>query len=176
MAPFGTPRRLAGMMLFAPRRCRMCWWLASESNSASASTTPRGAPRAATSSNPGRARASHPGPLTGALRQQNLLHIHYNQPLQPGTTRPGPVRMLLQTAEEEGADGSIREPGAVDGGRNGSAPAAPQPTHGFLQSAIDVVVLQPPQKTIQRGVIGHRLQWQCGAQLVVLSQAYFGFA
>jgi len=31
MAPFGTPRRLAGMMLLAPRRCRMCWWLASES-------------------------------------------------------------------------------------------------------------------------------------------------
>jgi len=86
------------------------------------------------------------------------------------------VRMLLQTAEEEGADGSVGEPRAVDGGRNGSAPAAPQPTHGFLQSAIDVVVLQPPQKTIQRGVIGHRLQWQCGAQLVVLSQAYFGFA
>src|SRR5712664_3986953 len=39
-----------------------CSWLASESNSASASTTPRGAPRAATSSNPGRERASHPGP------------------------------------------------------------------------------------------------------------------
>jgi len=36
----------------------------------------------------------------------------------------------------------------------------------LLASGIDVVVLQPPQKTIQRGVIGHRLQWQCGAQLV----------
>src|SRR6266404_3177090 len=110
MAPFGTPRRLAGMMLLAPRRCRMCWWLASESNSASASTTPIGAPR------------------------------------------------------------------AVDGGRNGPAPAAPQPAHGFLQSAIDVVVLQPPQKTIQRGVVGHRWQLQYGAQLVVLAQAHLGFA
>src|SRR6266850_8228514 len=118
-----------------------------------------------------------PGPLTGALRQQNLLlHIHYDQPLQPRTTRLGPVRMLLQTAEEEGADGSIGEPGAVDGGRNGPAPASTQPTHRFVQSAIDGVVLQPPQKTIQRGVVGHRWQLQYGAQLVVLAQAYFGFA
>src|SRR6266436_1858599 len=48
--------------------------------------------------------------------------------------------------------------------------------HGFLQSAIDGIILQPPQKTIQRGVVGHRPQSQCGAQLVVLAQAYFGFA
>src|SRR6266478_1814628 len=98
-------------------------------------------------------------PLPGSLRQQNLLpYIHHNQPLQPRTTRPGPVGMLLQAAVEEGADGSIGESGAVDGGRNGPAPASPQPMHGFLQSAIDGVILQPPQKTIQRGVVGHR--WQ----------------
>src|SRR6266850_5206858 len=82
--------------------------------------------------------------------------------------------MLLQTAEKKGADGSIGEPGAVDGGRNG--PASTQPTHRFVQSAIDGVVLQPPQKTIQRGVVGHRWQLQYGAQLLVLAQAYFGFA
>src|SRR5216684_3488714 len=118
-----------------------------------------------------------PGPLTSPLRQQNLLlHIHYNQPLQPRATRPGPVGMLLQALEKEGADGSIGEPRAVDGCRNGPAPASPQPTHGFLQSAIDGVVLQPSQKTIQRGVVGHRLQFQCGAQFLVLLQAYFGFA
>src|SRR5712664_63944 len=118
-----------------------------------------------------------PGPLTSPLRQQNLLlHIHYNQPLQPRATRPGPVGMLLQALEKEGADGSIGEPRTVDGGRNGSASASPQPTHGFLQSAIDGVVLQPSQKTIQRGVVGHRLQFQCGAQFLVLLQAYFGFA
>jgi hypothetical protein len=103
-----------------------------------------------------------PRPLTGSLRQQNLvLHIHHNQPLQPRTTRPGPVRMLLQASEEEGADGSVGEPRAVASGRNGPAPASP--THGFLQSAIDGVVLQPPQKTIQRGVIRHRGQLQRGA-------------
>jgi len=118
-----------------------------------------------------------PRPLPSPLRQQNLLpDIHHNQPLQPRTTRPGPVRMLLQAPVEEGADGSIGEPRAVDGRRNGPAPASPQPPHGFLQSAIDGVVLQPPQKTIQRGVVGHRRQLQCGAQLVVLAQAYFGFA
>src|ERR1700746_2779620 len=61
MAPFGTPRRLAGMMLFAPKRCQRCTWLASESNSASASTIPMRAPRAATSHAPGRVRAPHPG-------------------------------------------------------------------------------------------------------------------
>src|SRR6266446_2708530 len=108
-----------------------------------------------------------PRPLPGSLRQQNLLpYIHHNQPLQPRTTRPGPVGMLLQAAVEEGADGSIGESGAVDGGRNGPAPASPQPTHGFLQSAIDGVILQPPQKTIQRGVVGYRRQFQYGAQLV----------
>src|SRR6266403_5382080 len=41
-----------------------------------------------------------PGPLPGALRQQNLLlHIHYNQPLQPRTTRPGPVKVLTEVSE-----------------------------------------------------------------------------
>jgi hypothetical protein len=118
-----------------------------------------------------------PPRLTSPLRQQNLLpHIHHNQPLQPRTTRPGPVGILFQAPVEEGADGSIGEPGAIDGGRNGPAPATPQPTHGFLQSAIDGVILQPPQKTIQRGVVGHRWQMQCGAQFLVLAQAYFSFA
>src|SRR5258708_15752780 len=84
--------------------------------------------------------------------------------------------MLFQAPEEEGADGSIGEPGAVDGGRNGSAPAVPQPAHGFLQSAIDGVVFQSPQKTIQRGVVGYRWQFQYGAQLLLPSQAHLGFA
>src|SRR5229473_7826875 len=157
MAPLGTPRRLAGMMLLAPRRCRMCSWLASESDSASASAS------CCYIEQPRQRTCVAPGPLTSPLRQQNLLlHIHYNQPLQPRATRPGPVGMLLQALEEEGADGSIGEPRAVDGCRNGPAPASPQPTHGFLQSAIDGVVLQPPQKTIQRGVVGHCWQLQCG--------------
>ncbi len=118
-----------------------------------------------------------PRPLPGPLRQQNLLlHIHYNQPLQPRTTRLGPVGVLLQAPVEESADRSIGEPCAVDGRRNGPASAASQPTHGFLQPTIDGVVLQPPQKTIQRGVVGHRWQVQRGAQLLVLSQAHLGFA
>jgi hypothetical protein len=44
------------------------------------------------------------------------------------------------------------------------------------RSAIAGVVLQPPQRTIQRGVVRHRAQLQRGAQLVVLAQAHFGFA
>jgi len=63
--------------------------------------------------------------------------------------------MLLQAPVEEGADGSIGESGAVDGGRNGPAPASPQPTHGFLQSAIDGVVLQPPQGPV---FVAHQAQ------------------
>jgi hypothetical protein len=109
--------------------------------------------------------------------QQNLLlHIHHHQPLQPRTARSGPVGMLLQAPVEEGADGSIGEPRAVHGCRNGPPPASPQPPHGFLQSAIDGVVFQPPQKALQRGVVGHRLQFQRGTQLLVLPQAYFRFA
>jgi hypothetical protein len=49
-----------------------------------------------------------PRPLTGSLRQQNLLlHIHHNQPLQPRTTRPGPVRMLLQKVLTEVAESRV---------------------------------------------------------------------
>ena len=107
-----------------------------------------------------------PPRLTSPLRQQNLLpHIRNNQPLQPRTTRPGSVRLLLQAPVEKGADGGIREPRTIEGGSNGAAPASPQPPHGFLQSAIDGVVFQPPQKAIQRGVVGHRWQLQYGAQL-----------
>jgi hypothetical protein len=51
-----------------------------------------------------------PWPLTGLLRQQNLvLHIHHNQPLQPRTTRLGPVRMLLQAPKEEGQRGAVSD-------------------------------------------------------------------
>src|SRR5437660_433542 len=115
--------------------------------------------------------------LTRPLRQQNLLpHIRNNQPLQPRATRPGPVRMLLQAPVEKSADGGIGEPRPIDGCRNGAAPASPQPTHGFLQSTVDGVVLQPPQKTIQRGVVRHGWQVQRGAQLLMLEQAHFGFA
>jgi hypothetical protein len=172
MAPFGTPRRLAGMMLFAHKPCQRCTWLASESNSASASTIPRerrvpphrAAPAECARRTPALNGLAAPTKSGAAHPPQYLvLHIHHNQPLQPRTTRPGPVRMLLQASEEEGADGSVGEPRAVDGGRNGPAPASPPPTHGFLQSAIDGVVLQPPQKTIQRGVIRHRGQLQRGA-------------
>jgi hypothetical protein len=148
------------MMLFAPRRCRMCWWLASESNSASARTPPRGAPGAATIEQSRQRTRVAPRPLTGSLRQQNLLlHLHHHQPLPPRTTRLGPVRMLFQAPEKEGADGSIGEPRAVDGCRNGSAPASPPPRHGFLQSAINGVVLPPPPKTLPRGVVGHCWQF-----------------
>jgi hypothetical protein len=67
-------------------------------------------------------------------------------------------------------------PGAVDGGSKGPTSASPQPTHGFLQSAIYGIVFQPPQKTIQRGVVGHGWQLQHGAQFWVLAQTHFGFA
>src|SRR5713101_3147524 len=47
--------------------------------------------------------------------------------------------------------------------------AAPRGARGELafdggESTIDGIVLQPPQKAIQRGVVGHRWQVQCGAQ------------
>src|SRR6266849_4914154 len=177
MVPFGTPRRLAGIMLFAPKRCRMCWWLASESNSASASTTPRGAPRAATSSNPGRERASHPGPCRARCANKiccctSTTISHFNQ----GRRGLAPCACCSRRRRKKVLTEVSESPVPSMAAETGRRRRRRNPTHRFVQSAIDGVVLQPPQKTIQRGVVGHRPQSQCGAQLVVLAQAYFGFA
>jgi len=177
MAPWGTPRRLAGRRLFAPRRCRRCWWWASEANAASASTTPRGAPGAATSCNPGRARASHPGP--GRARGANKIccctstiirHCHQ------GRRGLAPCAGCSQRRRKKVRTEVSESPGPSLAAETGPPPASPPPKHGFLPSASDGVVLPPPQKTVQRGVVGHRLQVPYDAQLVLLSQAYLGFA
>jgi len=64
---------------------------------------------------------------------------HFNQ-----DDEAWPVRMLLQTAEEEGADGSVGEP--VPSMRQKRPTPRRRSRARFLQSAIDGVVLQPPQK------------------------------
>lgn len=88
MAPLGTSWRLAGMMLGAPKRCQMYWWLASESNSASANTKRSGGPLAGRVQQPRQRPGVAPRPLPGLLRQQNLLlHIHHDQPPWPQRRR-----------------------------------------------------------------------------------------
>jgi len=116
MAPFGTPRRLAGMMLFAPRRCRMCWcWLRSPTPHLPA--PPEGSTACRHIEQSRQSTRVAPGPLTGRRCANKICCCtsttisHFNQ------GRRGLARgMLLQTAEEEGADGSVGEPRAVDGG------------------------------------------------------------
>jgi len=82
----------------------------------------------------------------------------------------------FQASYKESADGIVGDPRTVYGCRNGAALASTQPTHGFAQPEPDGAVLQPPQKTILRGVVGQGWQLQYGAQLLVLLQTYFGFA
>jgi hypothetical protein len=84
--------------------------------------------------------------------------------------------LLFQAPYKEGADGIVGESRAVHGYGNGAAPASSQAAHGFAQPAVHGVVLQSPQKTIQRGAVGHGWQLQYGAQLLVLTQAGLGFA
>src|SRR6266851_4510775 len=162
--PLGIPRRgCAGIMLCAPQRCRICWWLASESNSASASTKRRGTCWAAASTNPGSARVS--------------IHIGDHQPLQIVFIARLPTAVLLDAPEEVGADGLGRQSRAIHGGRNSPATSAPTPPpHRFSQPAIDSVVVQPSQEAKQRGVVRHGLQLQNFPQVAMLSQTYFGFA
>jgi len=116
-------------------------------------------------------------PAMRPLRQQNLLlHIHHDHPLQPMAMARAAVGMLFHAPYKKGADRIIGEPGAVDSYGNGTAPASSQPAHRFAQPAVHRVVLQSAQKTIQRGVVGHGGQLQCGAQLLVFAQARLGFA
>jgi len=108
IAPFGTPGAWRDNAL-APKRCRMCWWWL-RSQTPHPQHHPIGAPWCRHIEQPGRERASHPGPCEPAAQQNLLPHIHDNQPLQPRRRRASPVRMLLQTPVKEGADGSIGEP------------------------------------------------------------------
>ncbi len=115
--------------------------------------------------------------LMGPLRQQNLLlHIHDDYPLQPMTMARTALGLLFHAPDEETADGIVREARPVDRHHHRSASPLSETTHGFTQPAIDGVVWQPPQKAIERGVVGHRLQMQRGAQLLVFPQARLGFA
>ena len=109
------------------------------------------------------------------LRQQNLLlEIHDNHPLQPMTMTRMPLGLLFRAADEEGADGIIGEPGAIDGGSHWPPSPSTQTTHGFIQAAIHRVIFQSPQEAIQRGVVGHGRELQGGTQLLVLAQARRG--
>jgi hypothetical protein len=87
-----------------------------------------------------------------------------------------PRELLFHAPYKETADGIVREARPVNRHHHRSASPAPKTTHGFTQAAIDGVVWQPPQKTIERGVVGYRWQLQRGAQFLVLAQARLGFA
>src|SRR5260370_27683627 len=137
MAPLGIPRRLAGMMLLAPRRCRMCWWLGSRIKLRIRQHQADG--RASCGHVQQSRQIAHVGSWSSMrpLREQNLLlHIHHNDPLQPMPMPWAAVRMLFQSPYEKGADGIIGEPRAIDGYGNRAAAAAAQATHGFAQPAI----------------------------------------
>src|SRR5258708_9194397 len=100
--------------------------------------------------------------LARPLREQDLLlQIRKDQPLQTVTVARHPARMLFHAANEKRADGVLREPRAIHPGSHPRrAPAAAQLAHGFCKPAVDGVVVEPLQDTIQGGVIMHAWQLQ----------------
>jgi len=152
--------------------------LASESNSASASTKRSGASRAAASPNPGKARGSTQGSLPRWLCQQDLLFsIDHDQPLQIVPKALFSAILLLATAEKVRADRVWRYSCAIDGTGNAHLGlAAAQAAHRFSQPARDRVLVEPLQKAIQRRVVGPRAQMQSFSPVARLGQTAFRLA
>jgi len=115
-----------------------------------------------------------------ALGQNELLiYIDHRQPLQPVSPGQWLLRVMVLPPDEEGADRLLRQPRRIHG--HSGAPRTPatdgsQPTYRFTQHFVDFHFLQPPQKAVERRVIGDARQSQHPAQLAVLGQLHFGLS
>jgi hypothetical protein len=105
------------------------------------------------------------------------LQIGDDQPLQPMPPRQWLLRVVVHTADKERAHRTVGKSdrihyhlGATTWSRQGHA------MNHFVQSVRDGGFIQPPQESVQRGVVGNRATPQSMAQLRMFGQAYFGFA
>ena len=85
------------------------------------------------------------------------------------------AEMLFQ-ADKVTADRGLCQPGCIDGYRGRTSPPPRHTPHNLCHHPRHIVFLQPCQETIERGVIGHRVQLQGGSQLGVLAQPHISFA
>jgi hypothetical protein len=106
-----------------------------------------------------------------------LFYIDHDQPLQKMTKALFLAILLLDAAEKISANSVWGLSRAIDG--TGSAHlgfATAQAPHGFSQSALNRVIVQSLQKTIQRRVVGYRAQVQSLPQVTMLAETALGFA
>lgn len=105
-----------------------------------------------------------PRRLTGPLSQDDLpFYIDHGEPLQP--MLPGALLLaeMLHTADEIAAYRGLRQSGCIDGYRGKTSLPPWHAPHDLVHHASHIVRLKPRQKSIQRGVVGNRVQSHRGS-------------
>jgi hypothetical protein len=113
------------------------------------------------------------------LRQHELLiQINHNHPLQPVPPRQRFLPVMMHAPYKEGAHRSLRQTRGVDGDASPLSPLAQratQPTHRFANCAVDGLVVETLQETIQCREVRHAHKSQHLAQFAMLAQPHLGF-
>jgi len=118
-----------------------------------------------------------PGSLPGMLGQDDLaVHIDYSQPFQPVLPGAWLVAEMFHAADEVAADRTLRKSGGIDGYRGWTSPPPGHASHDLTHRPRHIFFLKPQQKTIERGMVGNRVQPKRRAQLRMLTQPHLGFA
>src|SRR5436309_229713 len=124
-------------------------------------------------------RAVVPRPSPRELRQHELLiQIHGHHPLQPVPPRQRFLPVMMHAPHKERAHRALRQTGGVHGDASPLpllAQRTTQPAHRFANRAVDGLVVETLQKTIQGGEVGHTHKPQHLAQSAMLAQTHLDF-
>src|SRR6266403_356292 len=124
-------------------------------------------------------RAVVPRPAPRELRPHELLiQIHGHHPLQPVPPGQRFLPVMMNAPHKERAHRALRQTGGVHGDASPLpllAQRTTQPAHRFANCAIDGLVVETLQKTIQGGEVGHTHKPQHLAQFAMLAQTHLGF-
>ena len=83
---------------------------------------------------------------------------------------------MLYATDEIAAHRSLRQPGRIDGYGGRTSPPPRHASHHLVHPPRHIGRTKPRQKTIERGVVGNRVQLQGGTQFCVLAQSDFSLA
>src|SRR6266478_1610564 len=107
-----------------------------------------------------------------------LIQIHGDHPLQPVPPRQRFLPVMMHAPHKERARRSLRQARGVHGNASTLAFLAQrtaQPAHRFANRAVDGLVVETLQKTIQCREVGHTHKAQHLAQFAMLAQPHLGF-
>src|ERR1700730_947915 len=114
------------------------------------------------------------------LRQHELvIQIHGHHPLQPVPPRQRFLPVMMHAPHKERAHRALRQTGGVHGDARPLPPLAQgttQPAHRFANRAVNALVVETLQKTIQGREVRHTYKPQYLAQFAMLAQTHLGFA